>query len=101
MVPTGQRLRKNAWGPYYVTDACDGCGVCRSYAPCNFESSYDGTYCYLIQQPYDDWEEQAILDAMLACPVAAIRDDGERDVAGSCAPGPTPLVSRTPAPPRR
>lgn len=28
MLPTGERLRANVWGRYYVTDECDGCGIC-------------------------------------------------------------------------
>jgi ferredoxin len=70
-------MRRNAWGRYYVTDACNGCGVCCTYAPCNFDRSEDEEYCYLVQQPYDDWEEQAVLDAMQACPMHCIRDDAE------------------------
>jgi ferredoxin len=76
MIATGQRLRQNAWGQYYVTDVCNGCGICAPYAGANFERSFDGSRYYLIQQPYDDWEEQAVLDAMEACPLHAIRDDG-------------------------
>ncbi len=79
MLHTGQRLRPNAWGRYYVTDECDGCGVCGAYALANFERSPDGSYYYVIQQPYDDWEEQAVLDAMEACPSHCIRNDGDAD----------------------
>jgi hypothetical protein len=31
----------------------------------------------VIQQPYDDWEEQSMVDALEACPKHAIRDDGD------------------------
>ena len=77
MSATGHRLRSNDWGKYYVTDECDGCGICLSYAPENFERSPDGTYCYVIQQPYDDWEEDAVLEALEACPRHCLRGDGE------------------------
>lgn len=76
-IATGERLRKNAWGKYYVTDECDGCGLCASYAMCNFECNEDGSYYYVIQQPFDDAEDQAIRDAMGTCPKACIRDDGD------------------------
>jgi ferredoxin len=77
MLATGQRLRRNAWGRYYVTDECNGCGLCVECAGANFERSDDGTYYYVIQQPYDETEEQAIADARNACGKACIRDDGE------------------------
>jgi ferredoxin len=77
MSTTGERLRSNAWGRYYVTDECDGCGICVSYAACNFASSDDGSYCYLVQQPFDDAEELAVRDAFEACPKSCIKDDGE------------------------
>jgi len=77
MRATGHRLRRNDWGRFYVTDECNACGICALYAPANFERSVDGSYYYLIQQPYDDWEEQAILDAMEACQMRCIRDDGD------------------------
>lgn len=80
MIATGQRIRRNAWGRYYVTDECDGCGVCATCAPVNFEPAEDGTYYYLVQQPYDDWEEGCVQDAMDACPKQCIRasyDDDE------------------------
>jgi ferredoxin len=77
MISTGRRLRKNEFGRYYVTDACDGCGVCSGYAAANFESGFDGTYYFVIQQPYDEAEEDAMRQAMKTCPKHAIRDDGE------------------------
>lgn len=77
MPATAQRLRANAYGKYYVTDECNGCGICASYAPANFESSFDGAYYGLIRQPVDESEEEAVRDAMEACPLRCIRDDGE------------------------
>jgi len=79
MIAMGHRLRRNAWGPYYVTDECDGCGLCGAYALANFDRSPDGSYYYVIQQPYDEWEDNAIRDAMKACPQRCIRDDGGED----------------------
>jgi len=77
MIATSHKLRRNAWGRFYVTDGCNGCGVCAAYAGCNFERSVDGSYYYVIQQPYDDWEAQSMVDALEACPKHAIRDDGD------------------------
>lgn len=77
MRATGERLRRNAWGRFYVTDECNGCGRCAECAGANFERSDDGTYFYVIQQPYDELEEQAMLEAMNTCTEACIQDDGE------------------------
>ncbi len=74
---TGRRLRKNEYGRYYVTDECNGCGVCAQCAELNFEQAFDGTYYYVVQQPYDDAEEAAVQAAIRACPMHAIRSDGE------------------------
>jgi ferredoxin len=51
MAPNGERKRTNAWGPFYVTDECDGCGICADCAPDNFAQSWDGTYYTVVQQP--------------------------------------------------
>jgi ferredoxin len=75
----GERLRKNAWGRYYVTDACNGCGVCVDYAVMNFAASDDGRYFYVIQQPQDEGEEEMVRAAMRACPEECIGDDGDED----------------------
>jgi ferredoxin len=77
MTATGQRLRRNSWGKYYVTDECDGCGVCASCAMLNFESSEDGSYYYVAQQPLEEAEEKAVRRAMAACPLGCIRADGD------------------------
>ena len=77
MMASAARLRRNAYGKYYVTDGCDGCGICASYAMLNFASSEDGSYYYVVQQPYDECEEQAMLDAVEACPKGCIKDDGD------------------------
>ena len=77
--PTVQRLRKNAWGPYYVTDECNGCGLCATYSPECLESSPDGSYFYVIQQPMDEAEEFALQEAQEACPLHCLRADGDCD----------------------
>jgi len=74
---TGHRLRTNAWGRYYVTDECNGCGLCAAYARVNFEPTWDGSYYCVVQQPYDEGEEQDMIRALKACPLHCIRDDGD------------------------
>jgi ferredoxin len=73
------RPNRNAEGKYYVTEECDGCGICASFAGETFLSTNDGSRYYVVHQPLDDQEDQAVLDAMEECPLGCIRDDGDRD----------------------
>jgi len=75
MQPNGERLRVNAWGPFYVTDLCDGCGICAACAPDNFAAGWDGTYYAVLQQPESKAEVRAMRKAMEACPRHCIGDD--------------------------
>jgi ferredoxin len=76
MEPTGKRLEDNTPGKYYVTDLCDGCGLCFSKALQNFMYSNDSSYYYVYQQPTDEREEDDIREAMSVCPMDCIKDDG-------------------------
>jgi ferredoxin len=72
-----ERLRANAWGRYYVTSDCNGCGVCASCAPDNVAPSWDGSYCAVACQPVGDKEEREMRDAQDACPLQCLHDDGD------------------------
>jgi ferredoxin len=75
MEPSGERWLANAWGPFYVTDECDGCGICVECAPDNFAQSADGTYYAVVKQPESNDEARATREAMDACPRQCIGDD--------------------------
>ena len=77
MMATGERLRANSWGRYYVTDDCNACGICAGIAPANFARSWDGTYFALLHQPEGAAEQAAVREAMEACPLGCIGDDGD------------------------
>jgi ferredoxin len=77
MTGPGHRLRENAAGRYYVTDACNGCGICALYAGTNFERGPAHCYYYVVEQPRDEWEEQAMIAAQRACALGCIRGDGD------------------------
>ena len=72
-----ERLRANAWGRYYVTAECNGCGLCARYAPDNFAAPFDGAYYAILHQPLGAREEAAVRTAMLVCPFRCIHDDGD------------------------
>jgi ferredoxin len=76
MEAKGKRLGDNAPGTYYVTDACNGCGLCFSKALQNFMYSNDSSYYYVYQQPADEREEADILEAISLCPEDCILSDG-------------------------
>ena len=67
---------ENAPGRYYVTEECNGCGLCVTYSPDNFGWSPDGSYCVVSSQPADTLELDTVWDAIQACPMRCIEDDG-------------------------
>jgi ferredoxin len=71
------RLAENARGPFYVTDECIGCGLCVAYAPDSLAWDAAGTRCFVARQPRGVREVSAVWDAVVDCPVAALRHDGE------------------------
>ena len=77
MTTAGKRLEENAPGKFYVTDACNGCGLCFSVALLNFMYTNDSSYYYIIQQPVDQREEEDIREAMSICPMNCIGDDDD------------------------
>ncbi len=76
MAPEGKKLSDNEQGKYYVTDLCDGCGLCFSKALQNFMYSNDSSYYFVYQQPTDEREDADIREAMSVCPQDCIKDDG-------------------------
>ena len=70
------RIEENEPGKYYVTDDCNGCGLCFAYALQNFMYAGDSSYDYVIQQPVDEREEADMQKAISLCPVDCIRADG-------------------------
>jgi ferredoxin len=72
-----QRIRSNAFGRYYVTADCDGCGMCVEIAPLNFTFSHDGDYCAVFAQPATAHEEGLVRRAMYECPRSCVVDDGD------------------------
>lgn len=72
-----QRIAENAVGKFYVTAACNGCGLCFSIALQNFMYSNDASYYYILEQPVDEREEADIREAISVCPMDCIKDDGD------------------------
>ena len=69
-------LSDNVPGKFYVDRACIDCDVCRDTAPDNFTRNDENGYSYVHKQPETPAEQELCLEALDACPVEAIGDDG-------------------------
>lgn len=76
MADPNDRVLENVSGTYYVDSQCIDCDVCRDTAPDNFTRSDDNGYSYVYKQPGDDEERLLCEEALAACPVEAIGNDG-------------------------
>lgn len=66
----------NVPGKYYVDTECIWCETCIEFAPDNFASDEE-EFAYVKKQPENETEEAQCQEAMEACPVEAIGDDGD------------------------
>lgn len=63
-------------GSFYVDTNCIDCDLCRQTAPQNFDRNDDEGYSYVKAQPRGEDELSLCQEALAACPVEAIGDDG-------------------------
>jgi ferredoxin len=70
------KLPENEPGRYYVDSQCIDCDICRDIAPDNFTREADQGYSFVYKQPESGSEENLCREAMEACPVEAIGDNG-------------------------
>ena len=80
METPGKKYDDNSPGKYYVTDSCNGCGLCFSVALQNFMYSNDSSYYYVYQQPVDQREEVDLREAIAVCPMDCIKYDGDPEL---------------------
>jgi ferredoxin len=71
------KIPENKPGRYYVDRQCIDCDVCRDVAPDNFTRNAAAEYSFVYKQPETAEEEALCLEALEACPVDAIGNDGE------------------------
>ena len=79
MADQNNKWEENAPGSFYVDNQCVACGSCVSEAPDCFELNVDENHAFVKKQPESTNEEKDCRNAMKACPVDAIGDDGEED----------------------
>lgn len=70
------RYEDNVEGRWYVDKKCILCSVCSEAAPNNFKESSNHDHDIIFKQPNNGDEEQQCEEAMAACPVEAIGNDG-------------------------
>ena len=66
---------QNVAGRFYVTDDCLACEVCQYVAPNHFRYGEYGM-SYVFQQPTTPEEIKQCEEAVVGCPVEAVREDG-------------------------
>jgi ferredoxin len=64
-------------GKYYVNCHCANHDLCHSIAPGLFQRDDEKGYFYVVKQPETSDELQLMQECIDACPIEAIRDDGE------------------------
>jgi len=76
MADVDDKVEGSVDGKYYVDSSCIDCDVCRTTAPNNFQANEDEGFSFVFKQPENDEEEEQCQEALEACPVEAIGDDG-------------------------
>ncbi len=76
MADPGAKVPENVEGEFYVDEECIACGLCVDEAPENFVMTDSEDYAYVKKQPENEEEREQCQEALEACPVEAIGDDG-------------------------
>jgi ferredoxin len=71
------KWKQNHAGKYYVDDQCIACDACCVEAPDFFLMNDDDGHAYVVKQPTSEQELEDCKNALYACPVGSIGEDGE------------------------
>jgi ferredoxin len=71
------KFKQNAAGKYYVDDQCIACDACCMEAPNFFSMNDDDGHAYVQKQPRTAAELNECENALSACPVNAIGNNGD------------------------
>ena len=77
MAEKEHKWAQNVAGKYYVDDQCIACDACVVEAPNFFEMNDDDGHAYVKKQPTNQEEVEEAENALSACPVDSIGNDGE------------------------
>jgi ferredoxin len=78
MPDRNDKVLGNVLGKFYVDCTCLDHELCRELAPNNFARDQRRGMFYVCKQPETPEELAQCREAMAACPMAAIGDDGEQ-----------------------
>jgi ferredoxin len=70
------KYKQNIAGSYYVDDSCIACDACCVEAPKFFAMNDDEGHAFVKLQPQTPEEVKDAENALAACPVEAIGNDG-------------------------
>lgn len=76
MADKSARWQENVPGKFYVDDQCIACDACVFEAPGFFVMNDDDGHAYVAKQPSNTQEVEKCNEALGACPVEAIGNDG-------------------------
>jgi ferredoxin len=79
MADKAARFPDNAPGKYYVDDTCILCSACESIAPDFFKVADDEEHDIVYKQPVTAEEIALCEEALEACPVESIGNDGDEE----------------------
>ena len=77
MADKSSKWDQNAAGRFYVDDQCIACDACIVEAPKFFEMNDEDGHAFVKLQPQTDADIENCIEALEACPVEAIGNDGE------------------------
>ena len=78
MADTSAKWKQNIDGKYYVDDQCIACDACCVEAPGFFLMNDDDGHAYVSKQPTNDNDLEECENAIAACPVEAIGNNGDK-----------------------
>lgn len=76
MADKNSRFKDNVGGRYYVDDQCIACDACCVEAPKFFAMNDNDGHAYVKLQPISPAEIEEAENALAACPVEAIGNNG-------------------------
>lgn len=76
MAKKNKKYAKNVSGKYYVDQSCIACDSCTAIASDFFKMNDEEGYAYVQAQPILKEDTNQCEDALEACPVFAIGNDG-------------------------
>lgn len=76
MADKDNKWKENVSGKYYVDDQCIACDACVMEAEDFFEMNDEEGHAFVKKQPSNESELEECENALAACPVDAIGNDG-------------------------